>query len=152
MQSTVGNQTYALRSIAYPNDAPADQNQLLLLFQDDRQIAALLDSQNLPPASVLTDAPRGWNIWLASSDPKQFVINSDKDFFDALNAPAGYGIDYILVYNPHLDGGQDAVNKRYPTMWDDGAQLGTLALRVVGPDDTERWRIYRVIRDRTPSQ
>lgn len=135
-----------LRSLVFPSQEPRDQNPLFVFFQDDRQIATFLDSLDLAPATVLTDTREGWAIWLASGDSAQFVITSDKDFDVALNAPRQFGIEYILVSNPELDAGQDAVNRRYPTMWDDGAQLGTLALRVVGPDGLERWRIYRIIR------
>jgi hypothetical protein len=146
LNPAVGNQAsqYGLRAIFDRQAQSRDQNPLYLSFQDDRQIAAYLDSQHLPRGSVLTDTFQSWAIWLASQDPEQFVITSDKDFFDALNAPERSGIQYILVSNPRLDGYQDAVNKRYPTIWEDGAKIATLVLRVTGPGDFERWRIYRV--------
>lgn len=144
LDSRVGNQ-YGLRAIV--DGEPRDQNGVFTLFQDDRRIAAFLDEQRLPDGSVLTDTFQGWGIWLASSRLEQFVITSDSDFYDALNGPSQFGLRYILVSNPAFDGGFDAVNQRYPTLWDTGAGIGVLTVRVLGPNGLERWRIYQVAPD-----
>lgn len=132
-----------LRSLIWPEQCPRSQNSLFQAFEDDRNIAAWLDAQNLPPASVLSDTFQSWSIWLASDRPDQFVITSDLDFARALNSPHEFGIRYILVSDPVADGGADAVNRRYPTLWSDGAGLGTLQMTVTGPGGKERWKIYR---------
>jgi len=97
-------------------------------------IAAHLDRQHLPGGSVLMDSFVGWGVWLASDDTKQFVIT------------------YILMRNPEGSDAPDAITKRYPTLWDDGAGFGTLVQSAAGPFGEERWRIYRVDRPTGPIQ
>ncbi|MDP8016014.1 hypothetical protein [Prescottella equi] len=133
-----------LRSMVWPDRYPPQENSLFQAFQDDRNIARWLDNQNLPPSSVLSDTFQSWGIWLASGRPRQFVITSDFDFARALNAPHEFGIRFILVSDPVADGAADAVNRRYPTLWSDGAGLGELQLTVTGPGGQPRWKIYRL--------
>jgi len=91
----------------------------------------------------LMDTFFGWGIWLASDDPKQFVVTSDYDFTPALNRPWDFGIQYIVLSNPALSDA-DAVHQRYPTMWFDGAGFATLVYSANGPGGDERRRVYRV--------
>ncbi|WP_254900667.1 hypothetical protein [Rhodococcus sp. 1168] len=146
LNPAVGNQSvqFGLRSIVSPSTNPMDQEYYFQLFQDDRAIAEWLDRQNLPEGSVLSDSFQSWGIWLSSNRPDQFVITSDFDFFAVLNDPAASGIRYILVSDPVADGGMDAINTRYPSLWEDGAGLGAREMSVVGPGGMIRWRIYSV--------
>ncbi len=91
------------------------------------------------------DTFAGWGIWLASDRPKQFVVTSDYDFDTALNRPWDNGIRYILVSNPALNDAPDAINRRYPTLWSDGARFGRLVYSALAPPGQERWRIYQVV-------
>jgi hypothetical protein len=111
---------------------------------DDRLIATYLDRRHLPEGSVLIDSFVGWAVWLASDKPKQFVITSDYDFVTALNRPWAFGISYIVVTNPAGSAAPDAINKRYPTLWTDGAGLGTLVHSAKGAFGEDKWRIYRI--------
>lgn len=146
LDPAVGNQSvqYGLNSIVSPDTYPPDQRYYFRFMQDDRAIAAWLDSQNLPEGSVLSDTFQSWGIWLASEKPEQFVITSDYDYRAALNDPAGHGVRYILVSNPGTSVGVDAINSRYPTLWDDGAELGHRVLSVTGSTGEVRWRVYAV--------
>jgi hypothetical protein len=117
-------------------------------FRDDQAIAGYLDAQHLPNGSVLVDTYQGWDIWLSSDRPKQFVITSDYNFLSALNAPAQSGIRYILDSNPSYDNSVDAVNHRYPSLWATGAGIATLQLVVTQRGGGQSWRIYRVIGSR----
>jgi len=112
-------------------------------YRSDRALAAWLDAQRLPRASVLLDTFQGWEIWLSSKRPQQFVITSDYDFLSALDDPARYGIRYILDSNPAVES-VDAVNRRYPRLWSTG---GGISMRVltVNSRSGPPWRVFRVI-------
>ncbi|ULE35458.1 hypothetical protein K3G64_03165 [Mycobacterium sp. IDR2000157661] len=111
---------------------------------DDRLVARHLDRKNLPPGSVLMDTSTSWLVWLASEDPKQFVITSDFDFTTALNRPWDMGVKYFVISNPRSSAAS-AIQLRYPTMWADGAGIGELAFQVDGTNNEHRWRVYRVV-------
>lgn len=108
----------------------------------DKALADYLDRQNLPDGAVLTDTFISSLVWLASDNPKQFLVTSDYDFTAALNRPWDFGVRYILVSNPAGNAAKDAITERYPSMWGDGAGIGTLA-HIAGPTGQE-WRLYRV--------
>ena len=149
----VGNQAsqYGFNSLIHPDRYPPGEQWYRNLRRDDFMIAQNLDRRSLPEGSVLMDTFAGWGIWLASDNPKQFVITSDKDFKAALAQPWEHGIRYILVSNPETNDAVDEVSERYPTMWDDGAGIGRLVLSVTGASGGERWRLYEVVVDEAPS-
>ncbi|MDZ7881451.1 MAG: hypothetical protein U5N53_00370 [Mycobacterium sp.] len=123
-----------------PGGDPAQFRQVGL---DDRLVAAYLDRLNLPEATVLMDTFTSWLIWLASSRPRQFVVTSDYDFDWALNQPADYGIRYIVVNTPSASAA-NAIQIRYPSIWEDGAGIGTLVYAVNGPTGHPRWRVFEI--------
>lgn len=125
----------------YPPEEQADRRG----GDDDRLVAAYLDAKALPRGSVLLDTFQTWWLWLASEDPQQFVITSDYDFVAALNRPWESGIRYIAVTNPGTNVAMDAITRRYPTLWTDGAGLGELVFAAPGPDGRERYRVYRLV-------
>lgn len=108
----------------------------------DQILADYLDRQHLPNGAVLTDTFISSLVWLASDNPKQFLVTSDYDFTAALNRPWDFGVEYILVSNPAGNAAKDAITARYPSMWADGAGIGTL-VHIAGPTGQE-WRLYRV--------
>lgn len=125
----------------YPPEEQADRRG----GDDDRLVAAYLDAKGLPRGSVLLDTFQTTWLWLASADPQQFVITSDYDFVAALNRPWESGIRYIAVTNPGTNVAMDAITRRYPTLWADGAGLGELVFAAPGPDGRERYRVYRLV-------
>ncbi|CAN5871080.1 hypothetical protein BH09ACT7_BH09ACT7_33090 [soil metagenome] len=127
-----------------PSEQPARRR-----LVSERQIAHWFDSKDLPDGSVLMDSFLSWGIWLSSDDPKQFVITSDYDFSAALNRPWDFGIRYIVATNPALNV-RDAISRRYPTMWVDGAHIATLEYSADGATKDEMFRIYRVTGRPTP--
>ena len=135
-----------IASILDPGRHPPDEQVYRRMGNDDRLLARYLDGMNLPDGSVLADTFQIKVLWLASEHPKQFIITSDYDFVAALNRPWAYGVKYILVTNPAGNAAPDAVLKRYPTLWADGAGIGELALSAAGPFGEERWRLYRVVK------
>lgn len=121
---------------------PAEQPARRRLLSE-RHLAQWFDAKDLPPGSVLMDSFLTWGIWLSSKEPKQFVITSDYDFTAALNRPWDFGVRYIVATNPRLNVA-DAVNRRYDSMWDDGAGIADLVRSADGSTPDEMFRVYRV--------
>jgi hypothetical protein len=111
---------------------------------DERLLADYFDRKNLPEGSVLTDTFTTWGLFQASEHPRQFVVTSDYDFGSKLNRPWELGVRYIVATNSG-NAALDAINQRYPTMWDDGAGIGELVYSGQGAFGQEQYRIYRVL-------
>jgi hypothetical protein len=146
LDGEIGNHQvqFGLGSLVDPQQRSSEPQWFRRVGNDDRLIATYLDRLDLPDGSVLMDTFVGWAVWLASGDPKQFVITSDYDFVAALNRPWDHGVRYLVVTNPGSGAALDAINQRYPTLWADGAGIGTLVHSAAGPFREERWRIYRI--------
>jgi hypothetical protein len=61
-----------------------------------------------------------------------------------LNRPWELGVKYIVVTQSG-NASIDAINQRYPTLWDDGAGIGKLVHSSQGAFGKEDFRIYRVL-------
>ncbi|PTR25769.1 dolichyl-phosphate-mannose-protein mannosyltransferase [Rhodococcus sp. OK519] len=122
-------------------------------FSAERRIAQYLDNLDLPEGSVLLDTVQSFAIVTSSAKPKQFVITSDTDFVRILDDPAAHGVQYIITVPNVKRGTADAVNRRYPTMYENGSS-GVGALMLEMPNDSkaepENWRLYRVTGQITP--
>jgi hypothetical protein len=92
------------------------------IYGNEQAIARYLDGLKLPDGSVLTDDALSFPIVLASSRPRQFVITSDRDFYDAVAHPTSAGIRYILVSAD--EGSLDVISAVYPSLYDSGARIG----------------------------
>ncbi|QIS09524.1 ArnT family glycosyltransferase [Nocardia arthritidis] len=144
-------QEYALKEVLFPepdNATPynADQRRIAATFSTERKIANYLDAQHLPRGTVLMDTVYGFAVSAASRHPDQFVIPSDRDFVRVLNRPAERGVKYILAVPNEGRGTSDAVNRRYPTIYENGAGVATLAMEI--PNDgagQPNWRLYQVL-------
>jgi hypothetical protein len=94
---------------------------------------------------VITDTVYGFAIIAASRNPKTFVVPSDPDFTTVLNAPAENGVRYLLAVPPVGRGLSDALNLRYPTLYETGADIATLQVEIPNDGDSQpNWRLYRV--------
>ena len=113
-------------SLVDPAGHPPGEDPARRRLISERRLAQWFDEKNLPDGTVLMDSFLTWGIWLSSERPKQFVITSDYDFVAALNRPWDFGIRYIVVTDPGHNV-PDAINRRYPTMWSDGAGVGAWA-------------------------
>lgn len=122
-----------------------DRRAVLRTWSTERRLAQFLDDRDLPAGSVLLDITFGFPVVLFSDRPETFVVPSDPDFVTTLSSPWKNGVRYILAVSPTGRGARDAVNMRYPIIWDNGAGVGTLDLAVpndgVGQPD---FRPYRV--------
>ena len=132
-----------LTSLLHPERIPLQDVPQRRLLANSRVLAEYLDRQRLPDGAVLMDTAYAWSVWLSSSRPKQFVITSDYDFKAALNRPWEHDVQYLLVSNPN-DSDADALSVRYPTLWNDGAEMSRLVYSTDGADGAEQFRLYRV--------
>lgn len=69
-------------------------------------VARDLDAMALPDGSVVTDSAYAFAIIVASRNPRQFVITSDRDFTATLAAPRSNHVRYLLI---SASGAADAV-------------------------------------------
>lgn len=122
-----------------------DSQQILRSFSTERLLAEYFDSLDLPEGSVLTDTVYGFGVVAQSRHPKQFVIPSDQDFTEILNDPAAHGVRYMLAVPSDGRGTSDALNVRFPTLYENGDQISALVLEARNQGaDLPDWRVYRV--------
>jgi hypothetical protein len=95
--------------------------------------------------SVITDTAYGFAVVVASRNRKTFVLPSDSDFVKLLNDPSAFGIKYLPAVPNTGRGVSDALNLRYPTLYETGAEVATLELEIPNDGDNQPdWRLYRV--------
>ncbi|MGA9873768.1 MAG: ABC transporter, partial [Rhodococcus sp. (in: high G+C Gram-positive bacteria)] len=89
----------------------------------------------------------GFAVLAASEHPKRFIVPSDQDFTTILNDPAAADVQLLLTVPNSGRGESDAINRRYPTVYDNGGIVGSLLFEVpnVGADQPN-WRVYQVLR------
>lgn len=143
-------QEYALSAVLAPDPDSVDpwdvtKRRIAATFSTERRIAEYLDNLGLPESSVITDTVYGFAVVVASDRPKMFVVPSDPDFTRLLNDPSAHGIEYLLAVPPTGRGVSDALNQRYPTLYETGADIATLELEIPNDGDSQpTWRLYRV--------
>ncbi|GLP77320.1 hypothetical protein TUM20983_44300 [Mycobacterium antarcticum] len=144
-------QEYALGAVLAPQPdnvsvRKATEHAIAASFSTERQIARYLENLDLPESSVITDTVYGFAVTAASTQPKTFVVPSDPDFVPLLNDPQNNGVRYLLAVPPTGRGISDALNVRYPTLYETGANIATLELEIPNDGDSQpNWRLYRVL-------
>lgn len=95
-------------------------------FGAENAMAHYLDGLHLATGSILVDNVNGCvpALILLSRHPAQFVIPNDQDFARALADPVTHRVGYMLAVPPQGLGALDAVNRTYPSMYEDGSGLG----------------------------
>ncbi|WP_333619609.1 ArnT family glycosyltransferase [Dietzia sp.] len=151
-EPNLSNEQHALRSIGPWGSRVGGAEQeredraVLATFSTEREIADMLDAKGLPEGSVLLDSMEGFPILAASRNLGQFVIPSDRDFVQILGNPARNGVRYLLTIPNSGRGATDAINRRYPTVYTNGAGVATLELEIVNTGhDRPDWRLQRVL-------
>lgn len=148
--ATLSQEQHALRTVLFPDPDDTSQlrdqeNRIIASFGTERRIADHLDALDLPPGSVVMDTVYGFAVLTATDRPEQFVIPSDADFTRILNDPAANGVRYLLTVPNEGRGVSDAVNRRYPTVFETGADIATLDLEIPNDGDNQpTWRLYRI--------
>lgn len=144
-------QEYALAAVLAPDpnslsDRSAVERRIAASFSTEREIARYIDGLDLPESSVIVDTVYGFAVVAASERPKTFVVPSDPDFTELLNDPVGEGVEYLLAVPPEGRGLSDALNSRFPTLYETGADVATLELEIPNDGDSQpTWRLYRVM-------
>ena len=138
---------HSIASVIIPGRQDPAEQAILRTFGAERRIADYLDDLDLPDGSVLADTVLAFGVVTASDNPKQFVITSDTDFVKILNNPSESGVEYILTVPNEERGVADAINRRYPTMYETGSGgIGALVIEVENDGGTvpPNWRLYRL--------
>ena len=136
-----GGEGFLLRPIVH--DGPyLETDSPLAQYLAGRDVATYLDSLGLHDGQVLLDSSSGFPIILQSRDPRQFVITSDRDFQAAVQAPAAFGIRYLVVPDDVGYAKLDALNRAYPGLYETGAGIASLVRTF--SENGAAWRIYDV--------
>ncbi len=145
LNQRIGNQQlqFGFNSLLHPQRFAVQDLWYRQLMFNDRVMADHLDRQSLADGTVLMDTFNTWGVWLSSTHPQQFVITSDYDFTAALNRPWAFDIKYLLLSNPAASDA-DAINLRYPSLWNDGAGFSRLLYSVSGPNDEDQFRLFEI--------
>lgn len=151
LSPSLSQEQHALRAAVLPGlgyadpDLRLEQEAIVASFDTERRLAAYLDSLGLPEGSVLMDTVQGFPIIASTDRPDQFVIPSDRDFVTILNDPAGHGVQLLLTIPDDGRGAADALNLRYPMIFENGAGIATLEMEVINSGhDRPTWRVWRV--------
>ncbi|MDH3016030.1 glycosyltransferase family 39 protein [Gordonia alkanivorans] len=143
-------QEFAVGSVVDPRPQSVekkylDEQRVVRSFSTERALAKYLDSLELPDGAVLSDTVYGFAVVAQSERPRQFVIPSDRDFAQLLNDPVDGGVQYFLTVPAEGRGASDVINQRYPTMYENGAQIGVRVLEAPNDGaDLPDWRVYRI--------
>jgi hypothetical protein len=135
------NLTYVL----WPNSAAAKADPLRTNWRSVGAEAARLDAMHLGHGAIMVDNfdPCIPNLILQSKHPKEFSIPNDEDYVERMGAPYQAGVRYFLVPEPVGLGLADSLNKEWPTLYQDGAGLATLA-GTVRMSDCPTFRLYKL--------
>ncbi|MCL1632761.1 glycosyltransferase family 39 protein [Sporolactobacillus sp. CPB3-1] len=125
------------QAIHYKKSATYASNLLSQKIAEDLDDRLRMDSH----ASLLLDSFNGFQIILDMDQTKQLIITSDLDFKKKLNDPVNEHVTYILVPKPDGVAALNAVNERYKSFYEQGADFAKL-------DKTysDQWRLYRVVK------
>ena len=123
-----------------------------LQLQAAKNVAAWIDSQNLPPGSVMTDSFLGFMVISQSSHPERFITAPATTFRRAILDPYHNGIKYLIAVPPQGTGALYPLNIYYPGLY--SGCLAHTALRLVadGTGTPSEWRIYKLTGTVTPSK
>jgi hypothetical protein len=117
-------------------------------FAPEAEIARRLDAMHLPDGAVLVDVAFGFGIVLASDNPRQFIITTDRDFEQSVADPALFGVKYLLVLPDSGFAANDALNRAHRNLYTKGAGIATLVTTFDGQGLAPNWRLYRVTKPR----
>jgi hypothetical protein len=140
----IGVQEHQLATLLDPRRDSAEERAVLRTFETEQRVAAFLDRLDLPPGSVLVDVLFGFPIVLASDNPEQFVIPSDRDWAQVLADPVGHGVQYLLTVPDEGRGEVDSLNRRFPGIYAGDADVGPLRLDAVNDGGGPDWRLYEL--------
>jgi hypothetical protein len=131
--------------VLWPHSPQAKANSLRGNWKAVGREATRLDALHLGHGAIMVDNfnPCIPNLVLQSKHPKQFAIPNDEDFIQKMGSPYQAGVRYFLVPKPVGLGLVDALNKEWPTLYYDGAQLAHL-VGAVNMTGCPPFRLYQL--------
>lgn len=142
----VGVQEHQIASLVMPARDVLAERDVLRTFETERRVARYLDRLDLPKGAVLVDVLFGFDIVVASTNPEQFVIPSDRDFPQVLADPVSRGVQYLLTIPDDGRGSVDAINKRFPGIFEGTNPIGHLRMEALNDGAGPDWRLYEVVK------
>jgi hypothetical protein len=76
----------------------------------------------IPDKKILMDAFTLSGVVLNTENIDNLVISSSPEFYDSVNDPLHYGIDYLIVPDPSGVGALDAINSAYRDLYENGTE------------------------------
>lgn len=107
-----------------------------------KEVAYYLDEHVPDHNLVLMDTFNAFEIVLNTSHPNRLVITSDYDFDEILVDPVENNLDYLLVPKPEGLALLNAVNIKYPDLFNRGAEWCVLEQNF-----HDKWKLYRVLKN-----
>ena len=131
-----------LRSTFFPDVASNEERRSLKIFQTEREIATYIDALDLGEGEIITDTAYAYSVVMASKNPRQFIVTSDRDFQASARDPRGRKVRFMLVPIPSL-GPADSLQRQWPALYESGAGIGVLEKEWKAKFFGD-WRLYRV--------
>lgn len=107
--------------------------------QEAGKAVTMYINEHLSNQIILTDSFSSFRIVMGSNRPKNFIITSDDDFAKLLENPIQDEVDYILIPNPQAVLSLDAINQKYPGLYEQGAEWASFHKEFNG-----YWKLYKI--------
>ncbi|WP_261563402.1 hypothetical protein, partial [Frankia tisae] len=136
------DEAHTLTAVFTPDRADGAERQRRHRYDTDRGLARWLDAQHLPPRTVLLDTETGFEVVLASRNPRQFAVPAGHGFDELAHDPARRSVRYVVARPREDPLPADRVNQAYPAIARD-ARLRLVQVEPTG-GDLPAWRVYAV--------
>ncbi len=128
----------------YLNDSNMASEEYTTYTQGDQSIALQKEiadyiNQNCDDSVILMDSFETWYVILNLDATDHVITTCSYNFNTALENPFEYDVRYILAVTPEGLGASDAINMKYPDLYENGASWCTLV------KDFGDYRLYEVI-------
>jgi len=145
----IGSSLWTARAMSLPTIGREENKTInAILYQDKSFIANDTYEADVEVAQyiltqtknrILVDDFTGFPIVYYTDKPSRFIETIDNDFDLALEDPYAFSdLDYFLVRKKEGVGDLDAINRKYPSMYENGAGIATLE------KDFGVWRLYKL--------
>ena len=133
--------------VLWPDAKRSRADQYRYQWQRIRDLDAEISALHLPNGSLMVDnftdcIPM---LIMMSPHPRQFAIPNDESYKGRLGAPYQDGVRYMLVSDPRgTFGSLDSLNVAYPSLYDTGDGIATLARNISLPICGD-FKLYKLI-------
>lgn len=122
-------------TLSDPNKSPEEHDVVI-----DRQAGEIADyiNEEIPDNKVMMDSFVTSGIILNVKNIDNLVVSSNLNFDKYVSDPDKYGINDIVVPDPNGIGALDAINRKYPHLYEDGEDWCTLK------EEFENYKIFEI--------